>query len=255
MEKVRTLLALLGCSALVIASCRCRDSTEEAGPTERDARATPPATVCADGRSEDPPPEELEPSREVIARGSHTTPAGYYGALATRYPQSATVRVRGGAGAMHARPPDPTTAERFYREALRLHEDGCRLADGEHWLALEGLGLVSLMQDDNRGAIEWFRRGVARWPDIPQTQYNLACAYCRAGDVDACYEAFLRALDAAAAGGAPAFVTNPGSLELFVRLSRDDPDLARLRTDPRYEATVARRLEPAPSADSDVNTD
>lgn len=228
---------LLCCSALIGVSCRCREAAEEVSENVSDARL--PSTICPGGRSEDPPASELDPSREVIDRSRHDTATAYYGELASRYPHSATVRVRGGAGAMHSRPPEPATAERFYREALRLHDDGCGLAEGDHWLALEGLGLVALMLEDDRAAIEWFQRAASRWPEIPQTQYNLACAHCRAGDVDTCHEAFVRALRAAAAGRFPGFLENPGTAELFVRLSSDDPDLARLRADPRYEAAIS----------------
>lgn len=244
--KVRWSFVLLVCGVLISVSCRCREAAEETleSPGESDASTT---ASCPDGRSVDPPAELLEPSREVVAHSRHATAAAYYQELMSSYPDSATVRVRGGAGAMHAQPPDPRTAERFYRDALRLHEAGCGLAAGDHWLALEGLGLVALMLDDNPAAAGWFQRAATRWPEIPQTQYNLACAHCRSDDVDACHDAFIRALEAAAAGHFPAFLDTPGTVELFIRISRDDPDLARLRADPRYEAAIVERSSSPPA--------
>jgi hypothetical protein len=183
------------------------------------------------------------------------TSLDYFRDLARRYPRSARALHRAGFAAQHASTPILPEAQRHYRGALELHEQGCDMPEDELWRTFEGLGLTSLMLEQPGEARTWFLRGAERWPDIPQTQYNLACALCLSQDVDGCHDAFVRALEAAGAGHAPAFIDDAGSVDYFLRTSRSDPDLAPLRRDPRYQAAIAPYLTDRAPRDGGVDSD
>ena len=235
---------------LLLVNCRGGEVARPAPPHDRGV-----ALRCSEGRSVDPPAEELEPTRELAANLGFHTSIDYFRDLAIRYPHSATARLRAGEAARYVGPePDLAEAERQYRQALDLHQQGCRLAEGDLWMAQESLGLVLMRQGRFPEAQIWFRRSADRWPTIAQTQYNLACTYCRTGDSEACRQSFLRALEAAATGRTPDFVRVGGTAAQLADLSREDPDLALLREDPRFQTDIEPYVESSrPEASTTVD--
>jgi hypothetical protein len=134
---------------------------------------------------------------------------------------------------------DPATAQTLYQEAIQLNDGGCRLQEGDEWRAVEGLALAMMLQGNYAGAMPWLQRANTRWPTITETIYNMACGYCQTGNVEMCYQTFVRALQNATATRPPAFITDPGTVGHYVTISQSDSDLAPLRVDPRYQAAIA----------------
>lgn len=196
------------------------------------------ATSCPAGVSIDPSATELGPpsgqtSTAPQARLNHLR------YLITRYPQSATIRVKAAGMQLGPAPAgNPVESQRLYREALQLHDSGCRLTEGLEWEAIEGTGLASMMQTNYAAALPIFQQVTTRWPTIPQSRYNLACAYCRLNQLEPCHQAFVEALQIAHAGQFPAFITRQTGAFHYVNLARQDPDLAILRADPRFETAI-----------------
>lgn len=253
-ERMSVKLLFIGLTLLLVPGCRCGREARTAPPDGAggDANAGSAADASpagADGGSVDPPRAELAPTRAMARERGFETSLEYFRDLAGRYPRSALVQLRAAEAAQYAPEPDPAEAERRYRRGLELHEGGSRLSESDQWQASEGLGLVLLAQGKNQGAREQYQRVTSRWPGIPQSQYNLACAHCLVGDLEGCAEAFARALEAAEAGRAPDFVLRAGTVDYFIRTSRRDPDLARLRSDPRYESII-ERFQSEPSGDA-----
>ncbi len=217
----------------LLASCTCDQDEQEQTPERRQA------VICDEGRSVDPPFEDV---RELLG------PVGSDREAALRkiktmlpdYPRSATLRVRAGALSLELPPAgNPVEARQFYQDAVRLHQGGCRLNEALEWESIEGIALSHMLESNVSEALELFQRAASRWPTIPQTQYNLACAQCRLGQLEACHLTFVRALSFAASSQRPPFIRNPQGARYYVRLSQDDPDLELLRGDPRYKAAVS----------------
>ena len=208
------------------------------GTQGADPNAGQTATACPTGWSIDPPASELEPP----AGQTPTAPQArlnHLRYLITRYPQSANIRVKAAGLQLGPAPAgNPVESQRLYREALQLHDSGCRLTEGLEWEAIEGTGLASMMQANYAAALPVFQQVTTRWPTIPQSRYNLACAYCRLNQLEPCHQAFVEALQIANAGQFPAFITQQTSAFHYVNLARQDLDLAILRADPRFETAI-----------------
>jgi tetratricopeptide (TPR) repeat protein len=80
-------------------------------------------------------------------------------------------------------------------------------------------------------AVKMFDNLVARGADDPFTRYYIACAHALAGEVDEAFDSLERV-----AAHLPA---------LTAARMRRDPDLERLRADPRFDALLARAQAPA----------
>lgn len=220
---------------------------EAASPVQETAPqaggGTNPA-VCTAGVSVDPPASELE-----LPEGqSPTSPQArlnHLRYLITRYPGSATIRVQAAGQQLGPAPAgNPVESQRLYQEALRLHDSGCRLSEGLEWEAIEGMGLAYMMQANYSAALPVFQQVTTRWPTIPQSRYNIACAYCRLNQLEPCHQAFVEALQIAHAGRHPAFITRQTNAYHYVNLARQDPDLTTLRADPRFETSIAPYILP-----------
>src|SRR5579862_409801 len=96
---------------------------------------------------------------------------------------------------------------------LRLHPENARPA------CLGAGCLIELGETDR--AREWLSRAIAIDPDDGVTQYNVACGYCRLGDVDAAFELLEKML-----------LNASGWLKSWIRF---DSDLDALRKLPRYQ--------------------
>ena len=152
-------------------------------------------------------------------------------ALIGAHPSSATARVRLGELLLRTEPPSADRARRWFDRGLALHEEGCALAPRAHWTALEGAALSRMMSDDYAGALPLLRRSVARWPGATGTRYNLACALCQTGAIDACADELARVLDPAVATPPPMLRDQHRPRAHYVALAQRDPDLAPLRAD------------------------
>jgi len=199
-----------------------------------------PSVSCPDNRSIDPPASELLDANTLEQGGQRQAAYAQYAQLLGRYPQSATLRVRAGnlMLAPAERGGNPAQAQAMFTQAIQLHEAGCRLIEHDEWLSLEGMALSMMLQRNYAGAIPYLQRSLGRWANVAQTQYNMACAYCQTGNINSCHQHFVQALNISATGQHPPFINNPGSVSHYVDLSRRDPDLAPLRSDPRYEQAI-----------------
>lgn len=196
-------------------------------------------TLCNDGKSLDPPEELLShrPTKSPTVLQQHTHNLV---SLFSQYPRSSTLRVRA-AGMVHWRASgmSPEQSGKLYREALELHDRGCRLSERDEWQALEGLAVIQMMQSNYKASIPLLHKVIERWPTSAQSHYNLACAHCRLGDIDTCHAAFFKALKTAATDKRPSFFpakADPASH--YIKISFQDPDLESLRRDPRYKKTI-----------------
>ncbi len=224
------------------------DPSAATGPGSS-AAATPPASPpeeppasCPDGLAIDPPADELEPeegaSKTIAARLNRLR------GLMKRYPTSAKIRVA--AASLSLGPPpagNPVIAQKLLEEAIGLHERGCRLPEALEWEAQENLGLAFMLQANHEKAAGTFQKIAVRWPAVPQTHFDHACALCRLDRVDDCLDAFMNTLAAAESEDRPDFVNHELNPYHFVHQARQSTDLAKLRSDPRFEKTIAPHLK------------
>jgi adenylate cyclase len=96
---------------------------------------------------------------------------------------------------------------------LKHHPENARPA------CLGALCLIALGERDR--AREWLSRALAIDPDDDLTQYNVACAYCRLGDLGAAFDLLERVL--------------PNTSDWVKSWINFDSDLDPLRTQPRYQ--------------------
>jgi adenylate cyclase len=110
------------------------------------------------------------------------------------------------------------TLERAERVLSQDRSNGHAMAFGANALATLG---------DAQRSKEWIARALLVDPDNMLMRYNFACVLCQSfSDCD-------RALELLE----PVFASDAGRL---VRASPNDPDLAALRDDPRFQAMIAR---------------
>ncbi len=180
---------------------------------------------------------------ELMFKGQHPAAFGRLALLLRKYPNSSLLRVRAAAVLMRAGTPYPARAQKLYREALELEKTkGCMLSARFSWLAHNGLGSAHMDLKDHAGAIPWLRLAVKKWPNSAATRYNLACALCMAGQVDACYQQLVATLGSCPKKPSIAEELNKPAYH-YAKLSQTDADLARLRADPRYEAMIRPHLK------------
>lgn len=149
-------------------------------------------------------------------------------------------RIRIAGDALQNEPPDPDGALAIYREVLALESRGCVLSERDQWNAREGAAIAHLMKGQWRDARPILEDEVRRWPAHAGTRYNLACALCRSGDLEACLRELDTALDVAAQNQPPAFLADQARpASYFADLARRDPDLQLLRADPRFERVLS----------------
>ena len=109
-------------------------------------------------------------------------------------------------------------------EALRLHPEGSRPAQ----LAAPAAALMG----DRSEAIRWIERALWIDPEDAQAQYNVACAWSLLGEIE-------RSLDVLDEWSKRGGVLAKNWLE-------QDPDLAPIRSNPRYPKLLARMAERHP---------
>ena len=220
-------------------------STPAPEPTPEKAPEPPPLPSCEEGASVDPPSEQLELPE---GQNPNSVPAklNHLRHLMKRYPRSPSLRVKAAALSLGPAPAgNPVETERLLTEALKLHANGCRLPEDLEWEANENLGLAHLLQKNYGEAAKVFQGTAKRWPNIPHAHFDLACAKCRLNEIDACHAAFSESLRVAEDEDPPEFINDELNAYHFVHQSRQSADLAALRSDPRYEETIAPHLRKA----------
>ena len=254
LKKVVALCALLGLCATgfllagSISSCKKTAAAPDAGalrpgPPVAKPGAKPDMRLTAPIRRKPrclyPPGAVYIKFAELMFKGQHPAAFGRLALLLRKYPESSLLRVRAASVLMRAGTPYPARAQKLYREALELEKSkGCILSARYRWLALNGLGSTHMDLKDHVGALPWLRLAVKQWPNSAATRYNLACALCVVGQVDACYKELVATLATCASGKAPVVEKENKPAYHYAKLSQTDADLVRARADPRYEAMI-----------------
>jgi hypothetical protein len=107
-------------------------------------------------------------------------------------------------------------AQLEFQKALGAKED-----PGKAW---QGIGLASVLLGDDKGAVTAYEKARSFAPN-GLLSYNLACAHARLGHVDEALASLSDSIDRGFAA--------PGGL-------LNDPDLAPLRSDPRFSTLLER---------------
>jgi hypothetical protein len=176
--------------------------------------------------------EPDQPQSTVPVVPQPTPPAD----LCTNLPQ----RVRLANDLLHGPVPDPDRAMAIYAEVLAANASGCALATADDWSARQGTGIAHMMKGNWPRARVSLEDASRRWPRSATTRYNLACALCRTGDLEGCYQELTAALANAGPSGSRDFLADRERTRAdFATLARTDPDLELLRADPRFERVVA----------------
>ena len=195
--------------------------------------------ASARGRCLYPPNRDYIKFAELMFKGQHPAAFGQLSSLLRGYPESALLRVRAASVLMRGATTFPSRAQKLYAEALALEKRaGCELSPKFRWLALNGLASTHMDLKDHAAAVPWLRVALKAWPNSAVTRYNLACALCVMGQVDACYQELVVTLNTCASNKPPVVegVNKPDYH--YAKLSQTDPDLARLRADKRYARLV-----------------
>lgn len=236
-------LALVGCDDPPGPRRPARTAAPAVKQSSAPAKISPvlpgPLPGCQ-GTSIDPPTAVLERAGQLFQAGEPIKTVNMLHELAKAHPQSATVRFRLAETLTRIDPPQRARAIPMFEEALRLHDDGCRLAEPVEWQALEGIAIAHMDEGHFDRALPYLRRAANRWPASGSMHYNLACALCKTGDRDGCIREIEAALEASN-GPAPEFLMGrvpPASH--YVELAPRDPDLAPVRRDPRFVALLKR---------------
>ena len=260
-DKVQWGAVMLALGALLWAEgCkRSPDSRRGAGPDSSVLRPGPPVAApkktgkatprarapdaSVQGKCLYPPAKDYVRFAELMFKDQHPAAFGQLSAMLRKYPDSALLRVRVASVLMRAATTYPSRAQKLYREALDLEKSaGCELSPRFRWLALNGLASTHMDLKDHAGAVRWLRQAVRAWPNSAATRYNLACALCMVGQVDACYQELVATLRTCASRKLPAVEGTNKPAYHYAKLSQTDPDLARLRADPRFEELIRPHL-------------
>lgn len=186
-----------------------------------------------------PPAKDYVRFAGLMFKGQHPAAFGRLSAMLRNYPDSALLRVRAASVLMRAATPYPSRAQKLYHKALELEKRaGCELSPRFRWLALNGLASTHMDLKDHANAVQWLRKAVKAWPNSAASRYNLACALCVVGQVDACYQELVATLRICASRKPPAVEKVNKPAYHYAKLSQTDSDLVKLRADPRYEPLV-----------------
>lgn len=243
------LLFLLGaCSAdrssdSAGASGRGTTSPPDSSPPVAEAPTKAPLPSCPEGASVDPPPDQLElpdgaNANSVPAKLNHLR------YLMKRYPRSSRLRFKAAELSLGPAPAgNPVESQRLFEEAIALHENGCRLPEELEWKANHNLGLAHMLQESYGEAAKVFQKSSKRWATTPQAHFDLACAKCRLDEIDACLAAFTETLRVAEEEDPPDYINDELNAYHFIHQARQSRDLAPLRSDPRFDKTIAPHLK------------
>lgn len=236
LKREKTLLLLLG----IFSSVYLFSTKIQAGEK---------AQSC-NGQSVDPSESEIQPLLSLCGQ-SRRCNESYQGflALIQKYPLSPLSQNRAAGIALHYIQ-KPALAREHYQKALQLHRAGCRLNEQNLWIAMEGIALSYLFQADFKNAQMEFEKVVQQWPQSDESLYNLACSYCRNGNLEACASTFEKTLKLGALPQIqPEFLHKARKTpNYWVEKSKTDSDLELLRKDPRYLPLI-RKFSPQDTAE------
>lgn len=236
---------LRGVSALclLVALAGCRQKKPEPDGSAADAGKVlgPP---CPGGRSVDPNQAEFRPAVSAFKDGKYKQAQAQLDALLGRYPNSATLRVWRGDAALFDKEAEykqaAESALRYYGEAEKLHDAGCKLPETEHYYLRFDAALASLRKNDADAAIRQLDTSKREWADSAELYYNLARAHCMKAAIDPCYQNFEQALAIAKSLKRPRFLRSHYSVDDWIRRSKTQSEFPELRKDPRYAPLLAK---------------
>lgn len=252
-QTARLMAVVLGLSAMA-SSAGCKQPRRAASPYAAPLRPGPPVArpqkpdltpaaprpdLATSGKCLYPPGKDYIKFAELMFKGQHPAAFGRLSSLLRGYPESALLRVRVASVMMRSSTTYPSRAQKLYREALDLEKSaGCVLSPRFRWLAINGLASTHMDLKDHASAVNWLRLAVKTWPSSAATRYNLACALCVVGQVDACYRELVETLKICSSHKLPAVEKVNKPAYHYAKLSQTDPDLVKLRADKRYEEMI-----------------
>lgn len=239
-SRVRSRIAAV---LLLVALSGCREKKPDApAAASNDAgKAGPP---CPTGRSADPNQADFRPAVSAFKDGKYKQAQALLDALLVRHPNSATLRVWRGDAALFDKEAEykqaAENALRYYAQAEKLHDAGCKLPETEHYYMRFDAALASLRRSDPDGAIRQLETSKREWTDSAEIHYNLARAHCMKGAIDACYEHFEQALIIAKSLKRPRFLRSHYAVDDWIRRSKTQSEFPELRKDPRYAPLLTK---------------
>lgn len=226
--------------ALVLAGC---EKDPAPAPVEP-APSAAPTGPCADGKSDDPPNSEFKPAQNAFRDKDYPKAKQLLEALAKKHDHSASVRVwQGDAALFDSKTPLAEAADEslvFYKQALKLHEQGCGLPEYERYYLRMGFGYAYLRKKDGKNALLHLKAAEKEFNNSSGLFYNIARAYCREDHVDECVAYFEKTLVNAKALKKPDFLRSHYSLASWVSRSRTQSEFVKLRRDKRYQQLLAK---------------
>lgn len=232
---------MLGLAGAVLgALLACKEEAPPPAPAPVPiATATGP---CARGVSEDPTVGEFKPAQLAFNEKRYPDAKTALVGLATKYPHSASVRVWQGDAALYGSTKLIEAADEsivFYGQALKLHEQGCKLSEYEHYYLRAGFANAYLRKKDGKAALVHLRAAEKEFDDAG-IYYHSARAHCRENDLDQCVAYFEKTLVTAKALRRPRFLRTHYSLASWISRSRTQSEFTKLRADKRYAALLKR---------------
>jgi tetratricopeptide (TPR) repeat protein len=240
--------ALCGLVALPVA---CEREPEPGSPAS--SASARPVHPCSDGRSVDPRAAQLSAARAAFHRRDYRKAQQLLEGLIRRHPHSATLLVARADAALyeyklsHGRARYVASADRallWYRRAEKLHDQGCRLPERDHYYLRMGAAYAYLRKNEPEPALLQLRIARQRWPDSAEVAYHMARAFCLLGNVDQCVEHFATTLEIASQLRRPRFLRTYHSVDDWLRRAEKQSEFGPLRRSPRYRALVRRARGP-----------
>jgi tetratricopeptide (TPR) repeat protein len=226
---------------LVCALLACKKKSPPPAPAPAPSARSEP---CPSGQSDDPPQAELAEAVGALRSKEYAKARQLLDALLQKHAHSATLRVlRGDASLFDEQKPEAAAADEalpFYTAAEKLHEQGCKLAEAEHYYMRFDAALAHLRKDEAKPALRHLEFMKREWPDSADAFYNSARAYCIQQDVDRCAADFEQALVIAKALRRPRFLRAHHAVDDWIRRSQTQSEFPPLRKDPRYARIIAR---------------
>jgi tetratricopeptide (TPR) repeat protein len=238
--------ALFGLAAPPLA---CDPAPEPAPGLDASSASAPSAHPCPDGCSVDPRAAQTNAARVALKRRDYRKAQQLLDRLIQRYPHSATLLVARADAALYehklsdGRGRYVASADHalvWYRRAEKLHDQGCRLPERDHYYLRMGAGYAHLRKREPQPALAQLRIARERWPDSAEVTYHMARAFCLQGNVEQCVEHFEVTLQTASQLRRPRFLRTYHSVDDWLRRAETQSEFGPLRGNPGYAALVRR---------------
>lgn len=254
---------LVSCAFLFLLACGKSAPVSKKEP-EKVAKA------CPAGYSVDPPRGVLEPGVRAFRDREYVRAQAEFGALAEKYPESATTRVWLADAILFDRDLESRlAAERslpIYEAAGKLHDAGCRLPRRPRYYHLmdAAYARLRLAQTESgyvavevQQALTLLTAAMQEFPtsaEVPYTEARARCALAQSTDsqegaaaaLTECQHKFADALRLAGQLQRPRFLRTHRSMQDWIVRSRTQSELGPLRSSPEYARIVAEALESSP---------